>query len=61
MNEHGSGALALTVALMTSSTVLLMPWASMYSCAGARRVVSGRPASGMGASQPGSRAGGAPR
>jgi len=32
MNEHGSGALALTVALMTSSTVLLMPWASMYSC-----------------------------
>lgn len=32
MKEHGSGAFALTVALITSSTVLLMPWASMYSC-----------------------------
>lgn len=31
MKLFGSGAFALTVALITSSTVLLMPWRSMYS------------------------------
>lgn len=32
MKLFGSGAFALTVALMTSSMVLEIPWASMYSC-----------------------------